>query len=125
MSATWRIRERSTFALLRRHGRRARSGPLALTWMPLPGDDPPRVAYAVGKAVGSAVVRNTVRRRLRGALEAVGAGLPSGVYLIRVAPSAATMSAHALQAHVAALVAAVIGACDTPTEPSPPPVEVV
>lgn len=111
------------FALLRRHGRRARSGPLALSWVPLPGDDPPRVAYAVGKAVGSAVIRNKVRRRLRWSLDGVGARLPSGAYVIRVGPSAATMPAHELQAHVAALVEAVIGQGEPPTAPSPAAIE--
>lgn len=31
-------------------------------------DDPPRVAYQVGRAVGGAVVRNRLRRRLRAAV---------------------------------------------------------
>jgi ribonuclease P protein component len=108
------------FAVLRRRGRRASSGPLALRWVPLPGGDPPRVAYAVGKAVGSAVVRNKLRRRLRWSLESVEGGLPPGAYLIRVSPSAVTMSAQELRTHVAALVATVIGLGDTPTATSPP-----
>lgn len=125
MTATWRIRDRSVFALLRRRGRRAASGPLTLRWVPLPGGDPPRVAYAVGKAVGSAVVRNKLRRQLRWSLETVEAGLPSGAYLIRVSPSAVTMSARELRTHVAALVATVIEPGDTPTETSPAAVEAV
>ena len=107
MSATWRIRERSTFAEVRRRGSRARSGPLALSWIPLAGDDPPKVAYAIGKAVGTAVVRNRVRRRLRWALDQLAGGLPSGAYLIRVSPGAASAPASVLRTHVAALVATV------------------
>src|SRR5207302_3948031 len=44
----WRIRDRATFAALRRSRHRVRRGPITVTW--LPGDPavPPRVAYAIG-----------------------------------------------------------------------------
>jgi uncharacterized protein len=63
----WRIRDRSTFAELRRRGRRIRRGPLSVTWLAEEVGRPPRVAYAVGRPVGTAVARNRLRRRLRGA----------------------------------------------------------
>ena len=105
MGTTWRIRDRSTFAELRRRGRRVRSGALTLTWIPGSGVDPPRVAYAVGKAVGKAVVRNRVRRRLRGAVTELGPRLPAGAYLIGASPAAASSSPQALRADLVTLVA--------------------
>jgi ribonuclease P protein component len=86
----WRVTQRATFSALRRDGRRARRGPLTVTWMaPAAGDGtdgatPPRVAFAIGRSVGGAVVRNRIRRRLRGALgelQRQGA-LPTGTYLL-------------------------------------------
>ena len=48
--------------------------------------DPPRVAYATGRAVGAAVVRNRVRRRLRAAVRDQAPLLrPGRAYLIRAA----------------------------------------
>jgi ribonuclease P protein component len=82
----WRVTDRRTFQALRRDGRRARRGPLTVTWLaPTPGDaSPTRAAFAVGKGAGGAVVRNRVRRRLRAALrELLAAGrLPAGTYLL-------------------------------------------
>lgn len=93
MATTWRIRERSAFAELRRHGRRARSGPVSVTWMARPADGmPPRVGYAIGKVVGGAVVRNRVRRRLQAAVAAVAPRLGPGTYLVGAGPAAATAS---------------------------------
>lgn len=103
---TWRIRERSTFVELRRRGRRLRSGHLSLTWVARPGEDPPQVAYAIGRAVGSAVVRNRVRRRLRWALAQLPHNLPPGAYLLAVSPGAATATAEELRADLASVVAA-------------------
>jgi ribonuclease P protein component len=53
---------------------------------------PPRVAYTVSRRVGGAVVRNRVRRRLRAIVEEEAARLPSGAYLIGVAPTVASAS---------------------------------
>ena len=82
----WRITDRRTFEALRREGRRARRGPLTVTWIPAPlGDtNPPRAGFAVNRAVGGAVVRNRVRRRLRAALRELQAAdrLPAGAYLL-------------------------------------------
>ena len=83
----WRVTDRQTFRLLREQGRRARRGPLTVTWLPpAPGvdDRPPRVAFAVGRTTGGAVLRNRIRRRLRAALRELRASgrLPGGTYLV-------------------------------------------
>src|SRR5947209_4495366 len=57
----WRIRDRATFRELRVNGRRARRGPLTVTFVVRATDDPPQVAFAVGRKVGGAVVRNKLR----------------------------------------------------------------
>ncbi|MEO7429254.1 MAG: ribonuclease P protein component [Acidimicrobiales bacterium] len=83
----WRVTNRAAFAALRRNGQRGRCGPLSVTWLaPAPGApiEPPRVAFAIGRAAGGAVLRNRIRRRLRAGLrELQSAGrLPSGSYLL-------------------------------------------
>ena len=82
----WRITDRRTFQALRREGRRARRGPLTVTWLAPDGGDtnPPRAGFALGRSVGGAVVRNRVRRRLRAALRELQAAgrLPAGAYLL-------------------------------------------
>ena len=92
----WRVTDRATFRELRRRGRRARSGPVAVTWLaPDPSEmpTPPRVAFATGRAVGASVRRNRVRRRLRAALrELQGQGrLPGGSYLLAGSAEVARM----------------------------------
>lgn len=93
----WRVRDRATFTALRRRGRRARSGPLTVTWLPGRAAQPPRVAYAIGRTVGPAVVRNRIRRRLRSLVAELAADLAPGDYLIGVAPAAAQISFAALR----------------------------
>ncbi|CAN5648935.1 hypothetical protein BH20ACT1_BH20ACT1_04400 [soil metagenome] len=106
-SVIWRVRDRATFTQLRRQGRRARSGPLTVTWLPGPRTQPPRVAYAIRRAVGPAVVRNRIRRRLR-ALVAEHAGeLVPGAYLIGVSPAAANVSFATLRSSLQAASARV------------------
>jgi len=83
----WRITERRMFQELRRQGRRARRGPLTVTWMAPPADGSPertRAGFTIGRATGGAVVRNRVRRRLRAALREllVGGHLAPGSYLL-------------------------------------------
>jgi ribonuclease P protein component len=57
-------------------------------------DQPPSVAYAVGRGVGSAVIRNRVRRRLRALVtEAARDGaMAPGSYLIAAHAPAAERS---------------------------------
>jgi ribonuclease P protein component len=88
----WRITDRRSFQELRRHGRRARRGPLSVTFLAGPTTHP-RVGFAVGKAAGGAVVRNRIRRRLRAALREllVADRLPVGTYLIGAGAEVAPM----------------------------------
>ncbi len=90
-----RIRDRTTFADLRRRGRRARAGVVTVTWVP--GAAQARVAYAVSRAVGPAVERNRVRRRLRALVAEAGAQLRPGAYLVGTAPGAARSSYQGLR----------------------------
>ena len=54
-------------------------------------EEPPRVAYAVGRSVGNAVVRNRVRRKLRAATrENVDLLEDGSAYLVRARTGAAT-----------------------------------
>jgi ribonuclease P protein component len=97
----WRITDRRTFRDLRQQGRRARRGPLTVTWLaPRAGEvsRPPSAAFTVGKATGGAVVRNRVRRRLRAALREllVTERLPAGTYLLGGTAELATMPWPAL-----------------------------
>lgn len=88
----WRVRGRGEFAALACAPRVVR-GPLAVRVRCRPVDEPPRVAFAIGRPVGSAVVRNRVRRRLRAALAASPELLRSGCsYLVAARPAAATLS---------------------------------
>jgi ribonuclease P protein component len=89
--AVWRVRRAGTFAELRRSGRRVRSGPLTVTWLPGPSDEPPKLAFAIGRPVGTAVVRNRLRRRLRSLFAERALELPPGTYLIGAGPAAATL----------------------------------
>jgi ribonuclease P protein component len=91
VAATWRVRDRATFAALR-DGRRGHAGPVRVTWLPEPGTTtPPRVALAVGRRVGPAVARNRLRRQLRSVIADLAPGLAPGAYLVayRGAPGAA------------------------------------
>lgn len=82
MAATWRVRDRATFAALR-SGRRGHAGPVRVAWVREPeATTPPRVAFAVGRRVGSAVARNRVRRQLREAASELASELAPGAYLI-------------------------------------------
>lgn len=110
----WRIGDRRTFSALRHRGRRARTGPITLTWLPADVDGlvtPPRVAFAVGKQVGGAVVRNRIRRRLRAALRELQAttGLPTGAYLIGATGVVARLPWPTLVATLSEVVALATG----------------
>jgi ribonuclease P protein component len=91
-SRPWRIRDRTTFADLRRSGRRIKRGPVTVIWIDGDPYQPPRVAYAVGRSVGNAVQRNRLRRRLRAIVsDRAGAWRP-GAYLIGASPPATFLS---------------------------------
>jgi ribonuclease P protein component len=95
----WRIQDRATFEALRRSTRRARRGPITVTFAAVGPATEPRVAYAIGKRVGKAVVRNRLRRRLRAAVSGM-AGLPTGAYLVAVGPGASGLSYEDLRTKV-------------------------
>ncbi len=103
----WRIRERGAFTRLANEGRRTRAGVLWCTYIPDPAANPPRVAYALGRAIGPAVARNRLRRRLRALLTAIE--LPPGFYLIGAQPIAAQRSRSELEFDLVKLVASVGG----------------
>ncbi|MGH9151312.1 MAG: ribonuclease P protein component [Acidimicrobiales bacterium] len=92
--------DRATFTALRSARRRARRGPITVTFVPGAPPRPPRVAYAVGRAVGGAVVRNRLRRRLRAAVFELGPDLRPGAYLVGAAPEAASLPYGELKAMV-------------------------
>lgn len=102
---TWRVRGRSTFSALASAPRRRR-GVLSLAWLPGQGDEPPRVAYAVGRKVGGAVTRNRVRRRLRAGVALHRGQLqPGAAYLFGAGREAATVPFGELEAAVGELLA--------------------
>ena len=104
----WRIGDRATFEALRRSGRRARRGPVTVTYAPVGEGPQARVAYAVGRRVGNAVTRNRVRRRLRAAV-AQAAGLRPGAYLVAAGPAAAGTDYEELRRQVATAMTAASG----------------
>jgi ribonuclease P protein component len=106
MPAVWRIRDRRTFADLRRSGLRVRSGPIAVIWLPGPQGTPPRVAYAVGRPVGTAVERNRLRRRLRAVVAGLADGLAPGAYLLAAGPEAAALDPEEMTTTVSTALAA-------------------
>ena len=105
VSLIWRIRNSATFGRLHRDGLVARHGLLEIRYL-LGGEDPPRLAFSVGRRVGPAVARNRVRRRLRAVMRNIAASaperLPSGDYLVRVRPGAAEADTGRLRHDVGA-----------------------
>lgn len=102
----WRIRDRTTFDVLGSAPRRRR-GPVSLTVVVSHREEPPRVAYAVGKRVGPAVVRNRVRRRLRASVARHRDALrPGAAYLVGAGPAAAAAPFAELDSAVGALLVA-------------------
>ena len=101
-SLTWRTRGRSAFERLRR-ATTVRSGRFTVSWLPALPDQPPALAFAIGKRVGNAVARNRLRRRLREAARQL-VTLPPGAYLIRARPGAVALSFEEISAHLARAV---------------------
>ncbi len=89
------------FLALRRSRRRARSGPVAVHYVPAPPlDEVPRISYSVPRRVGSAVDRNRWRRRLRAVAYEAAPSLPPGAYLIGVEPDVRDVSFQELRRRV-------------------------
>jgi ribonuclease P protein component len=99
-----RIRERDDFERLRREGTRVRIDPLWCSFVPDPALEPPRVAFAIGRATGSAVQRNRLRRRLRELLRR--RSLAAGLYLIGAGPRACELTFDALGVALDGMLAA-------------------
>ena len=92
MARLWRVRDRASFAALRRDGVRRRVGPLTVTRLSTDagGSPVPAVAFAVGKPVGPAVARNRLRRRLRHLIADLAPA--PGTYLVSAGPAASTLA---------------------------------
>ena len=109
------IRDRGTFAELRRRGRRSRSGPVSITAVFDPSRPSVGLAFAISRRVGGAVVRNKVRRRLRSITVSLANGpeplLCPGVYLISTAPEVVDLTFQELTYAVVAALSA-LGAND-------------
>jgi len=85
--------------------RRHRAGPVSLRHLSDGSDDPPRVAYAIGRRFGTAVERNRARRRLRAAVALESGELrPGGVYLFAADRSVMTLPFPTLRANVTMLL---------------------
>lgn len=91
MGALGRVGDAATFRALRRSGVRARAGALAVTWLADPPEQPPRLAFAIGRPVGNAVARNRLRRRLRAIFADLAPDLRPGTYFVAARPEAATL----------------------------------
>lgn len=104
-----RVRSRARFVDLSR-GRRARRGPVTVTWAAGDPSDPrAAVAYAISRRAGGAVVRNRIRRRLRAVVRDLGTDLPAGTYLLSAGAEAATLPYTELRATVSEAVHAATG----------------
>jgi ribonuclease P protein component len=98
-----RLRRSSEIAFVRRRGRAAAYPTLTAFAADAAGGSS-RVAVTVSKAVGPAVTRNLIRRRVRGALDALGPQ-PAARLLFVAKPAAAEASYARLAADVAAALA--------------------
>jgi ribonuclease P protein component len=104
----WRIQDRATFEALRRSSRRARRGPVTVTYAAVDGATEPRIAYAIGKRVGKAVVRNRLRRQIRAVVDGMKE-LPTGAYLVAVSPGATVLTYEDLRMNVVTAMTAASG----------------
>jgi ribonuclease P protein component len=101
----WHVDRRATFAELSR-AQAFRRGAISVRVVRFASEnEPPRVAFAIGKRSGNAVARNRIRRRLRAALHDEAAGLRSGrAYLFGAAPASMDMPMSKLRASVHSLL---------------------
>ena len=109
-SLIWRVRGQSSFRALAR-GQRRRAGMLEVRTAVLGSpQEPPRIAYSVGRPVGDAVTRNRVRRRLRAAVRENSQNLQGGAaYLVRATPAAGTSSYKELSNTLSAILCDLAG----------------
>jgi len=77
---------------------------LTLAWVPGDPEEPPRVAFTIGRRVGPAVVRNRLRRRLRMLMREMAPELRPGAYLIGAGPAAAALSFGELSGAMGAIM---------------------
>jgi len=94
------VRGHANFAALAATRRRARSGPVAVHFVPCGTGDAPRVAYAVGRKFGGAVERNRCRRRLRALAGELAGELAPGDYLVGAGRGAQLMTFRELRERV-------------------------
>jgi ribonuclease P protein component len=99
-----RLRRKAEIAFVRRRGRRVAFASLA-AYAVAARDRRTRAAVTVGKGVGGAVVRNLVRRRIVGALEALGEIERPWVILFVAQPPSASLPYERIAADVAAALA--------------------
>ncbi|NLV55636.1 MAG: ribonuclease P protein component [Acidimicrobiales bacterium] len=106
------MRDRATLLRVREAGRRGRSGPVTVRYLPVAGEDRCLVAYAIGKRTGTAVVRNRIRRRLRPLVDelALTGTLPSGALLVSAAAPVAAAPFDDVRRHLGQAVARAVGA---------------
>ena len=97
-----RVRERDAFVRLRREGVRIRTDPLWCSFVDDQSVQPPRVAFALGRALGTAVTRNRLRRRLRAILGEID--VPFGIYLIGATPAAPELTFDELGSTTTSLI---------------------
>ncbi|MGI9608607.1 MAG: ribonuclease P protein component [Acidimicrobiales bacterium] len=101
------IRDRETFAELRRSAVQVRSSDLRLRFVAESTHDDLRIAYAIPRKVGPAVARNRIRRRIRGVLEecrVTEPSFPNGAALVIVHPGARDRSYQELRRQVLELL---------------------
>jgi ribonuclease P protein component len=105
MARLWRVRDRASFAALRRDGVRRRVAALTIVRLPVEagGSPVPAVAFAIGKGVGPAVARNRARRRIKAIIAELGPA--PGTYLVTAGRRALTLSDQDLRAQVAEALA--------------------
>lgn len=97
-----RLRGRAAFLRLRREGVRVRFDPLWCSFVHDQATQPPKVAFALGRALGPAVTRNRLRRRVRAILR--DTDVPPGLLLIGASRDACELTFAELTIVVQSLI---------------------